>query len=141
MRKTTKVRPIFAFPLLLSISFGAFILIGAAPPENRAPAPLLDPRESHLADAVQLTDGGENAEAYWSPDGKELVFQSTRPPYVCDQIFRMSTEGRGEPVLVSTGKGRTTCAYFTSDGRRIFYSSTHHAGDACPPPPDRSQGY
>lgn len=141
MRKTTKTRPVFAFPLLLSISLGAFFLIGAAPPEKRDPAPLLDPRETHLADPVQLTRGGENAEAYWSPDGAQLVFQSTRPPFACDQIFRMPADGRGEPVQVSTGKGRTTCAYFTRDGGRILYSSTHQAGDACPPPPDRSQGY
>jgi len=128
MRKTTKARHVFAFPLLLSICLGAF-------------AGLADSQEVHLSELVQLTRGGENAEAYWSPDGKELVFQSSRPPFACDQIFRMSGDGRGEPVLVSTGKGRTTCAYFTSDGRRILYSSTHHAGDACPPPPDRSQGY
>jgi Tol biopolymer transport system component len=128
MRKTTKTRPVFAFPLLLSISLGAFLGMASA-------------QESHLAGIVQLTRGGENAEAYWSPDGKQLVFQSTRPPFACDQIFRMHADGRGEPVQVSTGKGRTTCAYFTSDGRRILYSSTHHAGDACPPPPDRSQGY
>ena len=133
MRKTTKPPYVFAFPLLFSVFFGS------AAAQN--PAPLLDSRESHLADPVQLTRGGENAEAYWSPDGRELVFQSTRPPYACDQIFRTSADGRGEAVRVSTGKGRTTCAYFTSDGRRILYSSTHHAGDACPPPPDRSQGY
>ncbi|MES1245612.1 MAG: PA domain-containing protein, partial [Acidobacteriota bacterium] len=108
------------------------------------PASLLDPRESHLSGLVQLTHGGENAEAYWSPDGRELTFQSTRPPYGCDQIFRMPAppgDTGGEPRLVSTGKGRTTCAYYTVDGRRVLYSSTHHAGDACPPPPDRSQGY
>ncbi|MEA2558788.1 MAG: hypothetical protein QOH06_292 [Acidobacteriota bacterium] len=132
-----KVRFIFAFPLLLS----AFLLMGAAAPENRAPAPLLDARETHLADAVQLTDGGENAEAYWSPDGRQLSFQTTRPPFACDQIFRMPADGSGPPVQVSTGKGRTTCAYFTSDGGRILYSSTHQAGAACPPPPDRSKGY
>ena len=132
-----KTRPIFAFPLL----FSAFVLLGAAAPEKGAPAALLDPRETHLAGAVQLTDGGENAEAYWSPDGRELSFQTTRPPFACDQIFRMPADGSGPPVQVSTGKGRTTCAYFTSDGRRILYSSTHQAGDACPPPPDRSQGY
>lgn len=127
MRKTTKTRPVFALPLLFSAFVG-----------------LADPRETHLSDLVQLTRGGENAEAYWSPDGTQLVFQSTRPPFACDQIFRMPADGRspgGEPVRVSSGKGRTTCAYFTSDGRRILYSSTHHAGDACPPPPDRSRGY
>jgi Tol biopolymer transport system component len=103
--------------------------------------PTLDSRETHLADLRQLTRGGENAEAYWSPNGRELVFQSTRPPFACDQIFRLRAEGAGEPALVSTGKGRTTCSYFTRDAARILYSSTHHASEACPPPPDRSQGY
>jgi TolB protein len=60
----------------------------------------IDPREVRLADIVQLTDGGENAEAYWSPDGRQLVFQSTRPPYACDQIFRMPADGSGAPALV-----------------------------------------
>lgn len=133
MRKTTKPPLVFAFSLLLS----TLPEIAAA----QAPAPLLDPRETHLADPVQLTNGGENAEAYWSPDGRQLVFQSTRPPYQCDQIFRMPADGNGEPARVSSGKGRTTCAYFTSDAKRILYSSTHHAGEACPTPPDRSQGY
>jgi Tol biopolymer transport system component len=105
------------------------------------PAVAADARETHLADPVQLTRGGENAEAYWSPDGRQLVFQSTRPPYACDQIFRMPADGSGAPSLVSTGKGRTTCSYFTADGQRILYASTHLASDACPPPPDRSQGY
>jgi Tol biopolymer transport system component len=105
-------------------------------------APLIDPREVHLADLRQLTFGGENAEAYWSPDSRELIFQSTRPPYACDQIFRMPADGSGEARLVSTGKGRTTCSYFTYPvADRILYSSTHLAGPDCPPPADRSHGY
>lgn len=132
MTKTTKTRLVFALPLL----FSTLVARG----QETGAAPLADPRETHLADLVQLTRGGENAEAYWSPDGRQLVFQSTRPPFACDQIFRMPASG-GEPVQISSGKGRTTCAYFTGDGQRILYSSTHHAGDACPPPPDRSQGY
>ncbi|HBL27955.1 MAG TPA: peptidase M28, partial [Acidobacteria bacterium] len=107
----------------------------------QAPAPSIDPREVHFADLLQLSRGGENAEAYWSPDGRELSFQSTRPPFACDQIFRMPADGSGAPELVSTGKGRTTCAYFTKEGDRLLYASTHLSGDACPPPPDRSQGY
>jgi len=103
---------------------------------------MTDPREVHLRDLVQLTDGGENAEAYWSPDGTELVYQATVPPYECDQIFRAPADGSGEPVLVSTGEGRTTCAYFTHpDGERILYATTHLAAPACPAPPDRSKGY
>jgi TolB protein len=94
----------------------------------------------HLANVRQLTDGGSNAEAYWSPDGKRLIFQSTRPPYDCDQIFIMNADG-SNPHLVSTGKGRTTCAYFLADNRHIVYASTHEADEKCPTPPDRSKGY
>jgi len=102
--------------------------------------PLRDPREVHLRHVRQLTFGGTNAEAYFSFDGKRLVFQSTRPPFQCDQIFIMSTEG-SEPRLVSTGHGRTTCAYFYPDGKHILYSSTHLSSPECPPRPDYSQGY
>jgi hypothetical protein len=56
------------------------VLFAAAASGGAPKAPTHDPREAHLADLAQLTSGGENAEAYWSPDGRELVFQSTRPP-------------------------------------------------------------
>lgn len=94
----------------------------------------------HLSHIVRLTSGGQNAEAYWAPDGKRLIFQTTRSPYSCDQIFIMNADGSGQH-LVSTGKGRTTCGYFLKDGKHIVYASTHEAGDSCPPPPDRSKGY
>jgi len=97
-------------------------------------------QSSHLADIRQLTHGGQNAEAYWAPDGKRLIFQTTRPPYDCDQIFVMNADG-SDQHLVSTGKGRTTCAYFLKDNKHIVYASTHLAADACPTPPDRSKGY
>ncbi|MCW5979452.1 MAG: PD40 domain-containing protein [Bryobacteraceae bacterium] len=96
---------------------------------------------ARLANVRQLTHGGQNAEAYWSPDGRKLVFQSTREPYACDQIFVMNAEDGAGVSLVSTGKGRTTCGYFLADGKHVLYASTHEAGDACPPPPDRSKGY
>jgi Tol biopolymer transport system component len=95
--------------------------------------------DGRLAHLRQLTHGGQNAEAYWSPDGRRLIFQSTRPPYGCDQIFVMNADGSGQR-LVSTGKGRTTCGYFV-DNNRIVYASTHEADAACPTPPDRSKGY
>lgn len=41
--------------------------------------------------------------------------------------------------MVSTGKGRTTCGFFTKDGKHVIYASTHLAGDACPPVPDRKK--
>ena len=104
------------------------------------PDTLRMPGEVHLHHIRQLTFGGENAEAYFSPDGRELVFQSTRAPYRCDQIFRMPVSG-GKPVLVSTGTGRATCAYFLPDTASILFSSTHLASPDCPPKPDYSRGY
>ena len=111
------------------------------PPENTGPVKLRDDREVHLADIKQLTDGGENAEAYWSFDGRELIFQTKREPFKCDQIMTMPADGSAEPVLVSTGKGTTTCSYFLPGNQEIVYSSTHERGPECPPPPDRSKGY
>ncbi|MBM3767064.1 MAG: hypothetical protein FJW32_16875 [Acidobacteria bacterium] len=93
-----------------------------------------------LGEPKQLTSGGQNAEAYWAPDGRRIVFQSTRDPYQCDQIFVMNADG-SDQKLVSTGKGRTTCAYFLKDNKHIVYASTHETSPACPPPPDRSKGY
>jgi TolB protein len=97
-------------------------------------------QSSYLGELRKLTNGGENAEAYWAPDGKRIIFQSTRSPYGCDQIFIMNADGSNQH-LVSTGKGRTTCGYFLPDNKHIVYASTHLAGDACPAPPDRSKGY
>lgn len=94
----------------------------------------------HLSNLKQLTNGGQNAEAYWSPDGKRIIFQTTREPYQCDQIFVMNADG-SDQHLVSTGKGRTTCGYFLPDNKHILYASTHEGGAACPPSPDRSKGY
>lgn len=116
-------------------------LAGGGPVVQGTPDdPHRDPREVHLRHVQQLTFGGTNAEAYFSPDGKRLIFQSTRDPYKCDQIFIMNVDGSGVR-LVSTGKGKTTCGYFFKDGKHILYSSTHLAGDECPPRPDYSKGY
>jgi Tol biopolymer transport system component len=97
--------------------------------------------EPRLTNLRQLTNGGENAEAYFDADGKQLIFQSTRPPEIpCDQIFSMNLDG-SNLRRISNGQGRTTCAYFFPGRDRVIYSSTHHTGAACPTPPDMSQGY
>jgi Tol biopolymer transport system component len=94
--------------------------------------------EVRLRNIRQLTYGGNNAEAYWSFDDKQLVFQSEWKRLTgqgCDQIFTMPARAINKEEnpyqLVSTGKGRTTCGYFLKDGR-IVYASTHAGGDACP---------
>jgi TolB protein len=98
------------------------------------------PGERHLANLRQLTFGGENAEAYFSPDGRRLIFQSSRDGRRCDQQYVMNVDG-SDLRRVSTGTGKTTCGYFLDGGRRIFFASTHAADTACPPRPDPSRGY
>ncbi len=138
-----RILPLFSAALLVSsflnVSGGEAAHAAEAP--KPLPQPSIEAREVHLADLRQLTRGGENAEAYWTPDGVDLVLQSTHPPYACDQIFRLRADGQGDARLISTGKGRTTCSYTTADGQRVLYSTTHLSGPDCPPQPDRSQGY
>jgi len=127
---------IFAIAIVcLSSKFG-----GSVAPSTFNQDRLGLPEEKHLHNIRQLTFGGENAEAYFSADGKKLIFQSTRDGLQCDQIFTMKTDG-SNVKMISTGRGRTTCSYFFPHGDRILYSSTHLDGSGCPPRPDYSRGY
>jgi TolB protein len=125
--------------LVLTVVLIAFtsLIVKAQDPLPRPPG---ETKETHLQNLKQLTFGGQNAEAYFSYDGAKIIFQSTRPPYQCDQIFSMNVDGSDVKHL-NSGKGRATCGFFFPDGKQIIYASTHLAGDACPPAPDRSQGY
>lgn len=98
------------------------------------------PGEAHLTNIRQITFGGENAEAYFSRDGQWLTFQSTRDGRACDQQYIIRTDGTGLQ-RVSNGLGKTTCGWFTPDGERLIFASSHAHDSTCPPRPDPSQGY
>ena len=98
--------------------------------------------EPHLKNLKMLTHGGDNAEAYFSFDGKHASFQSNNKQWGldCDQIFDLDIKKASEgstyrPPIISNGKGRTTCSYFLKDGKHILYASTFRAGDKCPEAP------
>src|SRR3954452_12051919 len=118
------------------------LALAAAPLAFQAPAPpAVKPNaERHLRNIRQLTQGGENAEAYFSPDGTRLIYQSTRPEYPCDQNYTMKIDG-SDKHRVSTGTGRTTCGYYYPGGQGILFASTHESGAACPPKPSYEKGY
>jgi TolB protein len=100
------------------------------------------PDEKHFKNIQQLTTGGDNAEAYFGFDNEHISFQRANPAegIKCDQIFFGKIPGMDEKFeysRVSTGKGRTTCAYIMPDKKHVLYASTHLGADTCPPTPDR----
>ena len=106
---------------------------------------LIFPEENHFKSIRQITFGGDNAEAYWSFDDKQIVFQSNNKNWnvSCDQMFLMDIDETFEdkiPPMVSTGKGRTTCSYFLPDNKHIIYASTHLGDEECPDTPLRKNG-
>lgn len=101
--------------------------------------PLRDLRETRLQNVKRLTSTGSNAEAYWSPDGKSIVFQSTRDGHPCDQLYLMDGDGTNAR-RISTGKGRVTCGWFLPGDRGLIYASTHGDAPACPEPPPFTPG-
>ncbi len=122
--------------LLLAVLQGAYAQDAPGPGMNVAP--FAD--EKHFKNLRQLTFGGQNAEAYFSHDATELIFQSTRDDLACDAIFRMNSDGSDVRQL-SSGQGVTTCAFIAPDNRSIIYASTHLQQQQCPPKPDHSKGY
>lgn len=104
--------------------------------------------EKHLTNIQQITFGGDNAEAYFSPRGDKISFQSNNKRWgvKCDQIFMMDLSDPISDTIrvankVSTGKGRTTCSYYMPNNNDIIYASTHLKHQTCPPDPQSTGRY
>lgn len=103
-------------------------------------------QEKNLKNIQKLTFGGDNAEAYFSPDGNKLTLQVNNPKMgmSCDQIYLMNLQNppysTDKLKAISSGKGRTTCSYFMPDGKHIIYASTFASNEACPAPPKPHDG-
>jgi len=109
--------------------------------QSKSQDSLLFPQEKHLKNVKQLTFGGDNAEAYWSFNGKELSFQYTnkKQGIECDRIYTINVKNK-KIKPISNGKGRTTCSYFLPGDKKIIFASTEPGGDSCPPEPQTSRG-
>ncbi len=135
--------------LIGSIALVAFSTAAFAqqhsPTSPPAPQTLHYDEETHFKNIRQLTFGGDNAECYFGPDGKAVVFQKTAPKegIPCDQIYYAELPKKATDSfrsrLVSTGTGRTTCAYIMPDNKSVIYASTHLGSKDCPPVPDKSK--
>ena len=143
MKKVKNLIIIAANVLFLSTNVNA-----QAPPkgpEFNTTTLLYKGEEKHLSNVRQLTFGGDNAEAYFSFDGKAITFQANNSNWgtKCDQIYYFDLSAgnmkEGAPQLISTGRGRTTCSYFMPNNKQILYASTHEGNDACPPAPEKRE--
>src|SRR6516162_758102 len=101
------------------------VVVGGALAVGAAQGPSLQERD-FLTRIRRLTVEGRRAgEGYWSPDGKRLVFQSERDvtnPFYQIYTLDLST---GDVKRVSTGIGKTTCAFFRPGTDEIEFASTH----------------
>ncbi|PDS23653.1 M20/M25/M40 family metallo-hydrolase [Flavobacterium branchiophilum] len=103
-------------------------------------------QEKNLKNIKKLTFGGDNAEAYFSPDSQKLTLQVTNTTIgaACDQIYLLDLQQKNLNTnslqRISNGKGRTTCSYFMPDGKHILYASTHGVSEQCPAPPKAKDG-
>jgi TolB protein len=146
MKKFALVIPfLVALTIVISSYKSNGVTINHQPSHINFSDTILFPGEKHFSNIQQLTFGGDNAEAYFSYDGKWLIFQRTNPKegIMCDEMFigKVPTlpGEKFEYKKVSSGKGRTTCGFFTKDGKHIIYASTHLGADTCPPVPDRKK--
>ena len=95
-------------------------LLTAPPAETDAAA-----EAKHLANIRQVTSGLPRAgEGYFSPKGDWIVYQAYPVGYPFYQIYVQKLDEK-TPRLLSTGRGRTTCAYFSPDGEKIIFASSH----------------
>ena len=79
----------------------------------------------HLTNIRQVTRGFVKAgEGYFSPDGKQIVYQAVPQDYPFYQIYTQPLAG-GEAKRISPGRGRTTCSFFSPDGKHILFASSH----------------
>jgi len=123
--------------LLLPACVAPAPIPGAAPADH-----LIRDGEVHFAHLWQLTDGGQNAEAYWSFAGDRLTWQAredSKTETTCDAIF--VSDAQGEVRQISSGHGVTTCAYFMPGDGELLYASTHAAHASCPDRPSFERGY
>jgi len=111
---------------LVTLVVGAAAIAMFTPLRAQQPAATASPERDFLTRVRRLTVEGRRAgEGYWSPDGKRLVFQSEREPGNPFYQIYILDMASGETRRISTGVGKTTCAFFRPGSDEIEFASTH----------------
>jgi TolB protein len=124
---------------LLFFLFMIFLISGCPGKNPGTSHAVSEDGERHLKNVTQLTFDGDNGEAYFSWDGKKLIWQSSRGGYACDKIWTMNIDG-SDKRLVSPDHGAHTCSFFFPGDRRILFASTSRLPGDCPTKPKTPAG-
>jgi len=79
------------------------MLAGVSAPQTPDSPPQRLRRKSICTTSANSPSAARNAEAYFSADGKKLIFQSTRDNVKCDHIFVMNIDG-SDQRMISTAR-------------------------------------
>jgi TolB protein len=108
--------------LLLPVAVLTLSIITAA---NAADETAAQKESKYLSNIHQVTSALPRAgEGYFSPDGKSIIYQAYPVGYPFYQIYVQDLED-GKPRRISPGRGRTTCSYFSVDGKSLLFASSH----------------
>ena len=120
------LKHLFSFSLpYRALTLGLLGVSLASPMQSPLKAESLE--SAFLSETQQLIlSGKRSGEGYFSADGQTLIFQSEREPL--NPFFQIYTLdlNNGRTRRVSTGAGKTTCAWMHPNGHQALYSSTHH---------------
>jgi len=100
-------------------------------PASGVPAGTQSPLERRFLSApVQVTNGMPKAgEGYFAPDARRVCYQAVPADYPFYQIFVQPFDAVAPrpavPIRISTGRGRTTCSWFSPDGTHLLFASSH----------------
>jgi hypothetical protein len=79
-----------------------------------------------ISNISQLTfEGNRSGEGYFSSSNKEICFQAeNHPGNPFYQIYTLDLLS-GESKLISSGIGKSTCAWIHPEGNQVLFASTH----------------
>ncbi|MFM7035316.1 MAG: TolB family protein [Planctomycetia bacterium] len=103
----------------------ASVLGGVTRAAERSPL-----ERTFFSSPVRITEGFAKAgEAYASPDGRQICYQAVPQGYPFYQIYVQPFDPAAPRALaprrISPGRGRTTCSWFSPDGSRLLFASSH----------------
>ena len=70
----------------------------------------------------QIPNVDEGAEFYFSPDGKSMIGNAKFKGDPVHQVYTFNIDGTN--ILRINDKGEDACSYYSSDGKRLLYTST-----------------